>query len=227
MEEGQPCKCAEEGIDTCDLITRLTVALPELTTLLGWRLESKGENAARELLGSMELVQGVAAGRPFVPAKLKIVERRGNVNGQATRYVVPVIDVAVAYNELARQAAGSELAYTPAPRRALGVTVADALEHTTTQRPAKRTSAADIPEQEISFTEAPVPVPDDSVFAAPAQTAAHEEIAALTRSLHTTGRKRGKLTETKAKIEEKRSDLGDAEFIDWLKGQLARTEAIA
>src|SRR5581483_4352675 len=38
MEDGEPCKCAAEGIDTCDLITRLTVALPELTTLLGWRL---------------------------------------------------------------------------------------------------------------------------------------------------------------------------------------------
>src|SRR4029077_4316436 len=30
MDDGKPCRCAEEGIDTCDLITRLTVALPEL-----------------------------------------------------------------------------------------------------------------------------------------------------------------------------------------------------
>ena len=100
MDDGSECACNAQGLEdkaACDLITRLTVALTELTTMLGWRLESKGDNAARELLASMDLVRGVAHGRPFVPAKLRIVERRGNVNGQAVRYVVPVIDVSISY----------------------------------------------------------------------------------------------------------------------------------
>jgi hypothetical protein len=126
MDDGQPCLCNAEGDDKCALLTRLTVALPELTTMLGWRLETKGDNAARELLASMDLVQGVAGGRPFVPARLRIVERRGNVNGQAVRYVVPVIDVSIRYSEVlgggaaVSPSAALPTGYTPIPSKGTG-----------------------------------------------------------------------------------------------------------
>jgi hypothetical protein len=170
MDDGQPCKCVAEGDDKCSLITRLTVALPELTTLLGWRLESKGENAARELLGSLELVQGIAQGRPFVPAKLRIVERRGNVKGQAVRYVVPVLDCQVSYEQLASggrpalEPGNGEMSYTPIPPRlmaAVGLKEALEAEPVPTTRTAR--SAAPIPEgDDLLFEDQPVPVPDDA-----------------------------------------------------------------
>jgi hypothetical protein len=170
LENGEPCICAAEGEDKCALITRLTVALPELTTLLGWRLESKGENAARELLGSLELVQGVAQGRPFVPAKLRIVERRGNVNGQAVRYIVPVLDCQVSYQALAsggRQALESgngPEGYLPIPPRlAQAVGLKDALETPVVEPARTARSAAPIPPaDDLLFEGSPVPVPDDS-----------------------------------------------------------------
>lgn len=162
MDDGQPCLCNTAGEeDLCDLVTRLTVALPELTTMLGWRLETKGENAARELLASMDLVQGVAQGRPFMPARLRIVERRGNVNGQAVRYVVPVIDVSVRYAELglAEQPA---LDYRPVAQLPAGVTLEQGLA--AAEQPSGRVqtarSAAPIPAAEdADFDGAPVPVP--------------------------------------------------------------------
>jgi hypothetical protein len=139
MDDGKPCICNADGEDKCALLTRLTVALPELTTMLGWRLESKGDNAARELLASMDLIQGVAGGRPFVPAKLRIVERRGNVNGQAVRYVVPVIDVSIRYAEIlsgndSREPSALPARYTPIEARATnGVTLAEGLHEAETQ----------------------------------------------------------------------------------------------
>lgn len=162
MDDGQPCLCNTAGEeDLCDLVTRLTVALPELTTMLGWRLETKGENAARELLASMDLVQGVAQGRPFMPARLRIVERRGNVNGQAVRYVVPVIDVSVRYAELglAEQPAAG---YKPLAQLPAGVTLEQGLA--AAEQPAARVerarSAAPIPaHDDADFDGDPVPVP--------------------------------------------------------------------
>jgi hypothetical protein len=173
MDDGEPCICYAEGDDKCALLTRLTVALPELTTMLGWRLETKGDNAARELLASMDLVQGVASGRPFVPAKLRIVERRGNVNGQAVRYVVPVIDVSLRYAEILgretpRERAELPAGYTPiAPGDGAGallaVSLADGLAAAETQKVTRTSrSAAPIPAQDdLDFGGAPVP-PDES-----------------------------------------------------------------
>ena len=165
MDDGRPCACNAEGEDKCLLITRLTVALPELTTMLGWRLETKGENAARELLASMDLVQGVAHGRPFVPARLRMVERRGNVNGQAVRYVVPVIDVSLRYSELgigeAPKRAALPTGYTPLETPANGVSLEQGLaaaEQQTPQRTARSAAPIPTPDEDIPFGDAPVPV---------------------------------------------------------------------
>lgn len=159
MEDGRPCLCNAQGGegDMCSLVTRLTVALPELTTMLGWRLETKGENAARELLASMDLVQGVSGGRPFVPARLRIVERRGAVDGQAVRYVVPVIDVTVSFAQVLEQPTG----YTPLAPRTERLSLEQGLRAAETQQ-SQRTarSAAPIPRSEDAddFGAEPVPV---------------------------------------------------------------------
>jgi hypothetical protein len=187
MDDGKPCLCAAEGEDKCDLITRLTVALPELTTLLGWRLESKGENAARELLGSLELVQGVAQGRPFVPAKLRIVERRGNVGGQAVRYVVPVLDCQVSYQALASQVtaleAGNGTDTTQGYKTIEAARERGSLREALATAPAPRTtsgrSAAPIPESDVlEFEDQPIPVPDDTPRKAVAETKRPPKITA-------------------------------------------------
>lgn len=179
MADGAPCLCNANGLDgddACDLLTRLTVALPELTTLLGWRLESKGDNAARELLASMDLIRGVAGGRPFVPAKLRIVERRGNVNGQAVRFVVPVIDVQVRYQELGvgEERAALPAGYTPLQAPLSGVSLADGLQAAETQTVTRTPrSAAPIPAAtDLEFTGAPLPEPDAPIAEQPESSTA-------------------------------------------------------
>lgn len=177
MDDGKPCVCNAEGDDKCVLLTRLTVALPELTTMLGWRLETKGDNAAKELLGSMDLVQGVAGGRPFVPARLRIVERRGNVNGQAVRFVVPVIDVSVRYAEIlgggdGRERAALPAGYTPiAAGNGQGVSLAQGLEQAKSEgKVSSRT--VPLPEADVEFGDEPIavesadPVPVDAAGSA-------------------------------------------------------------
>lgn len=116
---GTECVCNSRGFkgEVCDLHTRLTVVLPDLTTLLGWRLETQGGNAARELAAGLDLVNAIAVGRAFVPAKLLLTERKGQQDGQATRYVVPVIDLAVGYTQLMEGEGLKELSHTPAPVR--------------------------------------------------------------------------------------------------------------
>jgi len=65
--------------------------LPETGTSLGWQLSSTGETAADELDLAMKIAEGIAAGRPFVPGTLSITQRKGQMNGTATRFVVPVL----------------------------------------------------------------------------------------------------------------------------------------
>ena len=89
---GKPCLCNAEGKDVCDTVTRLMVMLPETGTSLGWRLRSIGEIAADELDGAMMVAEKLSAGRPFVPAILRLTQRRSVSDGQTKRYVVPVLD---------------------------------------------------------------------------------------------------------------------------------------
>jgi len=98
---GGPCICNAEGIDRCDIYTRLVVALPELDTVLGWRLITRGANAAHELPTMMQFVATVGGGAPFVPARLVLDQRRGIKEGQVVRYVVPTLDLDVGYGNLA------------------------------------------------------------------------------------------------------------------------------
>lgn len=121
---GGPCICNGTGAEECDLYTRLVVALPDLDTVLGWRLITKGANAGHELPTMMDLIEASARGATFVAARIRIDERRGVKDGQVVRFVVPTIDLGASYTKLAAGPAPSptpaELpaaGYTPAPER--------------------------------------------------------------------------------------------------------------
>lgn len=167
-----PCVCNAEGVDRCDVISRLMVVLPETGTSLGWQLRSTGENAARELSGAMMLAEEMAAGRAFVPATLRLTQRRSIVNGQTVRYVVPVLDfnlIAEAQRLQAGARADLETSpgYTPVAQLPVaGVTVEEGLaiaEQSATPRSRNGREAAPIPDvDDIPFGDEPVPVPDES-----------------------------------------------------------------
>jgi hypothetical protein len=99
---GGPCLCEQEGEDRCDIYTRVVVALQELDTVLGWRLITRGANAAHELPTMMSFVEAHSGGATFVPARLRIDDRRGVKDGQVVRFVVPVLDLALGYLALAK-----------------------------------------------------------------------------------------------------------------------------
>ena len=116
---GGACICNAEGVDRCDLYTRLVVALPELDTMLGWQLITRGANAGHEMPMMIDAARAVSSG-PFARAILRLQQRRGIVNGQVARFVVPTLDLPVGYAALAA-ANGPMLELDPAdpetPRR--------------------------------------------------------------------------------------------------------------
>lgn len=168
----QPCICNSSGEDKCKIVTRFMVVLPELGTSLGWQLRSNGERAADELSGGMEIANQLAAGRAFVPAILRVTNRRSVGAGEVHRYVVPVLDFdpRLALNqpvdELMPATDGDNLGYTPAPALpGTGVTVAEGLATVETQtRTEHARSSAPMPSPEDDAEEdmGYVPVPDDA-----------------------------------------------------------------
>lgn len=97
MSDGAECICNAQGKDECKLLTRLMVLLPETGTSLGWQLSSTGETAADELALGMKIAEQLAFNgwtsetASFVPATLSITQRKGQKDGSATRFVVPVL----------------------------------------------------------------------------------------------------------------------------------------
>ena len=160
MSDG-PCLCNAEGVDKCEVITRLMVLLPETGTGLGWQLRSKGENAARELSGAAMIAENFAAGRPFIPATLRLTQRRSILNGQTVRYVVPVLDLDIVAESQRALPAG----YKPvAELEAVGPSLTQGLEETTgrevTRRPNGQTPIP--PQDDVEFDDTPVAVPVDT-----------------------------------------------------------------
>lgn len=111
---GQPCLCNAEGVDRCDIYTRLVVVLPEVGTVHGWRVITRGANAAHELPTMLSLAQQTGQGQTFVPARLRIAQRRGVVDGQVARFVVPTLDLDVSYLALAAPVVDGSMAALPA-----------------------------------------------------------------------------------------------------------------
>jgi hypothetical protein len=171
---GGPCICNAEGKDACDTITRLMLVLPETGTSLGWQLRSKGENAARELAGAMAIAEELARGRTFVPATLRLTQRRSEIAGQVVRYVVPVLDFDPT-QALGPAPVDGELSYTPvaALPSGNGVSLEEGLHAAETQQLTRTArSAAPIPStDDIPFGTEPVQVPHEPDAALPAQGA--------------------------------------------------------
>jgi len=179
---GGPCICNQEGVDLCDLYTRLVVALPELDSVLGWRLISRGANAGHELPTMMRLVESQARGATFVPAKLRLDQRRGVKDGQVVRFVVPTIDLGIGYAQLARGANGSpagELTagedvrgFVPAPPRSPSVeqALSAAAAPTQTSPSGGRSAAPLSPDYEPPANAEPIPVDEGASYSETRQT---------------------------------------------------------
>lgn len=176
---GGPCVCNAKGLegkDACDIITRLMVVLPETGTSLGWMLRSTGENAARELSGAIMVADELARGRAFVPATLRLTQRRSTIDGQVVRYAVPVLDFNLLVDQAGRQldvpavpALEQTTGHTPAPPRQLetGVTVGDGLKAAEAEAQPKaraggRQAAPMPPADDIGFGDDPVPIDGDT-----------------------------------------------------------------
>lgn len=90
--------------------TRLSVMLRDVESLGVWRLESHGWNAAAELPMLAELAMHVGE---LVPATLHLVERKAIKDGKTSRFVVPVLDLAVSKQRLVEIVSGGTTS-TPA-----------------------------------------------------------------------------------------------------------------
>lgn len=156
MADGSPCACNAVGRDECKIITRLMVLLPETGTALGWQVSSTGEGAADELDMAMRLADGIAQGRPFLPANLRLTQKRGQKNGKVTRWVQPVLDFNPQQNFAAGELpAGSStpseipVGYTPVQQPfGNGSSLAEGLAAAETQTLA-RTPRVELPEDDV------------------------------------------------------------------------------
>lgn len=77
--------------------TRLSVMLRDVESMGVWRMETHGWNAAAEIPAMAELAMYVG---DLVPANLHLVERRTIKDGQTSRFVVPVLDLAISKQRL-------------------------------------------------------------------------------------------------------------------------------
>ena len=164
---GEPCICNAQGRDECKLLTRLMVLLPETGTSLGWQLSSTGETAADELDLAMKIAEGIAHGRPFVPATLSLTQRKGQLNGKATRFVVPVLGFDPRQQILGELPASDirELptGYIPIERDSSnGATLAEGIHAAETQTLVKK-PRVELPEDDVDDT----PLPDETARPSP------------------------------------------------------------
>lgn len=117
----EPCDPDDPAHIDAKPTTRLSVMLRDVESLGVWRMESHGWNAAAELPSMAELAMFVG---DLVPATLHLVERSSKVkvNGKITtsRYVVPVLDLAVSKRRLIELVGG----HADAPAIGAGTTPA-------------------------------------------------------------------------------------------------------
>jgi len=94
----EPCSCDLDGEPVCQKTTHLGLILPHLPGLGLWRLVTRGENAAKELAGSVQLIESAfAAGLYRVQARLLIEhrEKRRIVDDKPVvrKFPVPVLEL--------------------------------------------------------------------------------------------------------------------------------------
>lgn len=100
------CLCAAEGALSCKPHTRLKVMLPGLDPFIGvWRLEAKGDHAAKELPGMVALVfeaqeRGMAFGILRLEQRSEYGFNEKTGKRELHHYVTPVVGVAASFDAL-------------------------------------------------------------------------------------------------------------------------------
>lgn len=120
-QAGVPCLCDPDSRQ-CDIHTRLSVMLRDLTGLGVWRVDTTGYYAALELQGAVEVI-GLAAGRgQMLPATLRLDQRSIKREGEGVKkFAVPVLDVDISPAQLmmgtvaVNPGASTRAALTPVP----------------------------------------------------------------------------------------------------------------
>ncbi len=98
------CLCDPDNRE-CQIHSRLSVLLTNLTGLGTWRVETSGYYAAVELQGAVEIIQ-IAAGRgQMLPARLRLEQRSMKRTGDdgkplTRRFAVPVLDIEISPGQL-------------------------------------------------------------------------------------------------------------------------------
>ena len=109
----------------CKLVTRISVMLPDLPGLGVWRLDTGSYYAAVEIGDSAALMQYARNKGVYLPATLRIEQRKRVAGGQTKKYPVPVLEVLATFRDIADgrlEAGGIAAQLPPAPgeqRRAL------------------------------------------------------------------------------------------------------------
>ena len=102
----------------CKLVTRISVMIPDLPGLGVFRLDTGSYYAATEIGDSGELLHRARKQGVFLPAMLRIEQRKRVAGGQTKNYPVPVLEVLVTFRDIvtgAIEAAGIAGQLPPAP----------------------------------------------------------------------------------------------------------------
>lgn len=106
-----PCLCSAKGEVSCNVITRLSVIIPEVKFAGVWRLDTKSWNAAQDLPGMVDMVQSTMQTHGLSYALLGLQQKRSVQAGETRRFTVPVLSLPVSIETLA--AGGSRLGELP------------------------------------------------------------------------------------------------------------------
>ena len=114
-----PCICTADQAMACKVKTRLVVILPEVRFAGVWRLDTSSWNAAQEIPGMVDVIQSMQAkGMPYATLGLK--HRRSVAAGKTSKFLVPVLGLAVSPEELMAGAANMGSIGQGAPAPAIG-----------------------------------------------------------------------------------------------------------
>lgn len=112
-----PCLCDARGEMACNVITRLTVILPEVRFAGVWRLDTKSWNAAQELPGMVDMVQQIQSTGGLAYATLTLKQRRSVAGGQTRNFIVPMLGIPQTVEQLAAGQARLGSLPPPTPER--------------------------------------------------------------------------------------------------------------
>jgi Recombination directionality factor-like len=108
----QACLCDPEKRE-CEIHTRLSVMLRDLSGLGVWRVDTQGYYAAVELQGAVEVINLAAGKGQMLPATLRLDPRTIKREGDTKKnFVVPVLDIDVSPAQLLMGTVGTAPAIT-------------------------------------------------------------------------------------------------------------------